>query len=452
LSDERSGKPETAIKRTKLVAGTRLGGLAMAGLPLAFLDAGTGLGLAAAVAYDAVLLLGAAIESRVLARRVPAIERHPGPRLVVGIENEVGIHVHNPTPHRIRLAIRDDLPAGWRSDPEEHLVDVPPFARRQVKYKVVPPKRGRFELGDLHVRIDGGLRLGATVATIGAKAEAKVYPNVLGPRRYELAARLGDLRHVGFRSVRRAGGGGEFEQLREYVRGDPYRDLDWKSTAKRQRPITRVYTHERSQQIVILLDTGRMMATELDRLTKLDHAINAALLLSYVALRQGDRVGLVVFGDVVKNFVPPRRGVGQYRRILEALYGVEAEVTYVDFRRLVEFLKIRVPRRALITLFSDLLDETHAKPLADHMALLRKKHLLVCVSMQDPVARRIAEQEIHSSADVFRRAAAADILAERDAVKAQLRKSAIDVLEAPAGDLAVSTVNRYLEIKARQRR
>jgi uncharacterized protein (DUF58 family) len=328
---------------------------------------------------------------------------------------------------------------------------VPPFARRQVKYKVVPPKRGRFELGDLHVRIDGGLRLGATVATIGAKAEAKVYPNVLGPRRYELAARLGDLRHVGFRSVRRAGGGGEFEQLREYVRGDPYRDLDWKSTAKRQRPITRVYTHERSQQIVILLDTGRMMATELDRLTKLDHAINAALLLSYVALRQGDRVGLVVFGDVVKNFVPPRRGVGQYRRILEALYGVEAEVTYVDFRRLVEFLKIRVPRRALITLFSDLLDETHAKPLADHMALLRKKHLLVCVSMQDPVARRIAEQEIHSSADVFRRAAAADILAERDAVKAQLRKSAIDVLEAPAGDLAVSTVNRYLEIKARQR-
>lgn len=451
MSADEAPKDKGGLKKTKLVAGTRLGGLAIAGLPLAFLDGGTGLGFAAAVAYDAVLLLGAAVESRILARRVPAVERRPAPRLVVGVENEVAIHLHNPTPHKVRLAIRDDLPPGWKSDPEEHVVELPPFARRQVKYKIVPPRRGRFELGDLHVRVDGALRLGATIVRIPARAEAKVYPNVLGPRRYELAARLGDLRHVGFRSVRRAGGGGEFEQLREYVSGDPYRDLDWKSTAKRQRPITRVYTHERSQQIVILLDTGRMMATELDRLTKLDHAINAALLLTYVALRQGDRVGLVVFGDVVKNFVPPGRGVGQYRRILEALYGVEAEVTYVDFRRLVEFLKVRVPRRALITLFSDLLDETHAKPLADHMAMLRKKHLLVCVSMQDPVARRIAEQPIHTNADVFRRAAAADILAERDAVKAQLRKNAIDVLEAPAGDLAVSTVNRYLEIKSRQR-
>lgn len=266
-----------------------------------------------------------------------------------------------------------------------------------------------------------------------------------------MAARLGDLRSVGFRNVRRVGGGGEFDQLREYVRGDPYRDLDWKSTAKRLRPVTRVYQQERSQQVLIAIDAGRMMATRLGDISKLDHAINAALLLAYVALRQGDRVGLVVFADVVKSFVPPKRGPAQYRRILEALYQVEAEVAYVDFRRLVEFVQIRVPRRALLVMFSDLLDETHARPLVEHAALLRRKHLPVCVTMHDPVAEEIADRPAHRPDEVFRRAAAADVIAEREALKAHLQKSAVGLVEAPPGELAVETVNRYLEIKARHR-
>lgn len=449
MSEDDRGE-EKRRKRQKLVPGSRLVALAAGGLPLALLDGGTGIGLGVALAYDAVLVAGAAVESRRLARRAPAVERHMDARLVVGVENRITIKLHNPHAQRVKVTVRDDLPPGWEATPSELTVDLPGFARRELTYTVVPLKRGRFRFGDLHLKLEGAARLGASIVSVEAGEDARVFPNVLGPRRYELAARLGDLASVGFRSIRHSGGGGEFEQLREYVSGDAYRDVDWKSTAKRQRPVTRVFEQERSQIVLLAIDAGRMMATKLGAITKLDHAINAALLLAWVALRKGDRVGLVVFGDQVHGFVPPGRGPGQYRKLLDALYAIEAEETFVDFRRLVEFIQVRARKRALLVLFSDLLDEAHAMPLAEHAILLRRRHLPVCVTMHDPVAESLADASCADARAVYERAAAADLLAERAAVKAHLRKRGVGLVEAPPGELAVATVNRYLDIKARR--
>ncbi|MDQ3032962.1 MAG: DUF58 domain-containing protein, partial [Myxococcota bacterium] len=353
----------------------------------------------------------------------------------------------------IRVTVRDDLPDGWTAEPAELSIDLPPHARRELAYVVVPPRRGRARFGDLHLRVEGGLGLGAAVLEVPASAEARVYPNVLGARRYALSARLGAMRAQGLRSVRVVGGGGEFEQLREYVSGDAFRDLDWKSSAKRHRPVTRVMQQEKSQQVLLAVDAGRMMASRLGGagggLTKLDHAVHAALLLAYVALRQGDRVGLVVLADDVRVFVPPARGAAQYRRLLEALFPIEPELTHVDFRRFVEFVRVRVPRRALVVVFSDLLDEAHAMPLAQHAAVLRRRHLPVCVTMHDPVAHELASRPAARAHDAYVRAAAADLLAERAAVKAHLRASGVALVESPPGELAVATVNRYLELKSR---
>jgi uncharacterized protein (DUF58 family) len=433
-----------------MIPGPRLAAFAAGGLPLAALDGGTGLGLGAALAYDALLLLGAAVESRRLAHDAPAVERDVERRLVVGIENRITLRLHNPHPRALTVTVRDDLPEGWEADPPELVVELPAHARREVSYTVVPPRRGRFRFGRLHLKLEGRARLGARIVSVEAAEEARVFPNVLGPRRYELAARLGDLASQGFRSVRQSGGGGQFEQLREYVAGDAYRDLDWKSTAKRQRPITRVFEQERSQTVLLAIDAGRMMATRIGRITKLDHAIDAALLLAWVALRKGDRVGLIVFGDHVHGFVPPGAGPGQYRKLLDALYAIEAEETFVDFRRLVEFVQVRARKRALLVLFSDLLDEAHAMPLAEHAALLRRRHLPVCVTMHDPVAEALADAPVDGAAEAYRRAAAADLLAERESVKAHLRARGVRLVEAPPGELAVATVNRYLDIKARR--
>jgi uncharacterized protein (DUF58 family) len=437
-------------KKSRFVPGSRLAALALGGLPLALLDAGTNLGLGAALAFDAALVIGAAIESRRLAKHAPDIERRMDKRLVVGTANRITLRLHNPHDRAIKVSISDDLPDGWRAEPEDLVLELPAFSRRELSYVVVPPKRGRFSFGDLHLKLEGRARLGASLVTVDAREEARVYPNVLGPRRYELAARLGDLTSVGFRSVRQSGGGGEFEQLREYVAGDAFRDLDWKTSAKRHRPVTRVYEQERSQIVLLAIDAGRMMATKIGPISKLDHSINAALLLAYVALRQGDRVGLIVFGDRVRSFVAPGRGPGHYKKLLESLFSIEAEETFVDFRRLLEFAQVRARKRALLVLFSDLLDEAHAMPLAEHAAMLRRTHLPVCVTMHDPVAQALSDAPARDARSAYRRAAAADLLAERDAVKAHLRKNGVGLVEAPPGELAVAIVNRYLEIKARR--
>jgi uncharacterized protein (DUF58 family) len=184
-------------------------------------------------------------------------------------------------------------------------------------------------------------------------------------------------------------------------------------------------------------------------LTKLDHAINAALLLAYVALHGGDKVGLVVFAQDVQQFVAPRRGHGQYRRLLEALSLCEASQSYVDFRRFSELLSTRLPRRSLLVIFSDLLDESQAFPLSEQAPLLRRKHLPLCVSMTDPLVSRLAEQAPANDDQAYRRAAAVALLEDRESIKAHLRKSGVGVVEASAAELAIATVNRYLEIKAK---
>jgi len=212
-----------------------------------------------------------------------------------------------------------------------------------------------------------------------------------------------------------------------------------------------VHGQEQSQSVLIALDAGRMMGTPLDDLTKLDHAIHAALLLAWVALRAGDRVGLIVFAEEVLRFLPPARGHAQYLRILDSLYAAQASPAYVDFRELARFVRARVPRRSLLLLFSELLDESQALPLAAELPKLRAKHLPVCVTMRDPVAQRLAQSPVTNTEQVYMRAAAADLIAERAVVKAQLSRAGVSVLETDAAELAVATVNRYLEIK-RQRR
>jgi uncharacterized protein (DUF58 family) len=435
--------------------GRRLLFLAALGLPLALLDGGSGLGLLAALGYDACLLAGALLEARGLARRLPRVERHVLDRLVVGRTARAELLVHNTQPGKLRLRLRDTPPPALVLGPEELAADMAPHARARLAYTITPSRRGSFQLGDVYLQLEGPLGLGALRTRVPLRETVRVYPDVLGARGDELQLRLRDQHSAGARQVRQVGGGGEFAQLREYVAGDPFRDLDWKSTAKRRRPVTRVLQQERSQTILLCLDVGRMMAGRMDDgatragVTKLDHALDAALMLAWFALRQGDYVGLVIFGAGVSAFVPPGRGSGHYARLLEASFDAEAQPTFVNFRTLVAFVRTRVKKRALVVLFSDLLDEEHAMPLAENAAVLRQKHLPLCVTLEEPVAVRLADAPVSHASDVYARAAAADLLMDRERVKAHLTKNGVGLVEAPASELALSTVRRYLEIKAK---
>lgn len=397
------------------------------------------------------LLLGLAwLEAFRLRARLPVLSRTLPARMSLGADNYVTIRVQNCGSQRLRGEVRDDAPELFVCSPSELRFDLNANEGTTLRYAVAVHRRGQYSFGAIHVRVDGPLSLGSVIAVHDAAADVRVYPSPVGPQRYELALRRGALHGVGIRSTRRPGGGGELEQLREYVAGDALRDLCWKASAKRLRPITRVHGQEQSQTVLIALDAGRLMAAQLDGLSKLDHAIHAALLLSWVALRTGDRVGVVVLEQQALHYVAPARGSGQYRRILDALYAVEASDAYVDFRALASFVRRRVPRRSLLLLFSDLLDESQALPLAAELPKLRPKHLPLCVTLNDPVAATLAHAPVTDTDQVYLRAAAADLVAERALTKRQLTRAGVQVVEASAATLSVEIVNRYLEIK-RQR-
>lgn len=435
------------MKPARFIPGRRLGLMLLPTLPLFFWgERGALLGFAC----DALLVLLAWLDTLPLRKRTPAVERIIEQRVLLGVPQRVILKLTNLSNVRVRGQLRDAHPSELTVDASELAFDLPPHGQAQLSYELRAERRGQFSFGDLHMRLEGRAGLGAVLIAIPAAAEVRVYPNLRGPRRYELAARLGSLHSVGVHSRRQHGGSGQFEELREYVPGDPFRALDWKASAKRRHPITRVLGREDNQTVLIAIDAGRLMAARLDEFTKLDHAINAALMLSWVALRAADRVGLLVFSDRVSVFVPPSQGRTQYGRILDAVYAVEAQPTYVDFKRLAQFVRTKVPRRALFVMFSDLLDDSQALPLVAAAPQLRGKHVPLCVTLSDPAAANFARASVVSNEDAYRRAAAADVLAERAAAKLRLSKAGIGWVEAPAAELAVATVNRYFELKERQ--
>lgn len=290
-----------------------------------------------------------------------------------------------------------------------------------------------------------------------AAAPVKVYPNVLDVRKYDLLARKGLLFELGLRAARVYGQGNEFERLREYNTDDEFRRINWKATARRGKPIAAEYETERSQYVMSVIDTGRLMRPPVSDpardggpgLAKLDYAINTALLLSYVATLKGDHVGLLTFADEVRTFLAPRRGKGQFYRMLEALYNVQFEPVEADYGQALTYLDLKHKRRSLVVVFTDLVTLDAARPLIAQMARLARRHLPLCVVISDPNVTRLAAQLPQESGAVYQRAVAEMLLDERRVVLDTLNRHGVLTIDVPADQLTVSVINKYLELKGR---
>jgi len=385
-----------------------------------------------------------------LARRVRLeVRREVPPRLSVGVGNKVEIHLNHRSKRAVEVWIQEDLPESLVAEPMPLRLTLPPESRLETSYRATPSRRGKFELGDLHVRVLGPLRLAWHERRIPAVQPIAVYPDLRGASRLLLSGAALDLVNLGLRELRRDGRGSEFARLRDYAQGDSVREVDWKATARRSRPVTRVMESERSQTVLICVDAGRAMAAQVDGLTKLDHAVNAALFLAFVAIRNGDRVGLVVFSDGVKAFLPPTAGRTQYRKIVDTLYSAKPSLTYVDHLELFRTLHARVTRRSLVCLFTDFLDEDQAQPLMQPLRRLARRHVPLCLSLEDTALTRLLETAPQSPEDAYQQAAASEILSDRERLKARIGRDGVHLVEVRPEELSLSAVNRYLEIKAR---
>jgi uncharacterized protein (DUF58 family) len=398
---------------------------------------------------DAALLAFAAADA-LLARRVPlTVWRELPVRLQVGIENTVSIHVVHPGTRPIRVLIRDDAPDEFDARPSKLEVVLAPRSRARVQWFATPRTRGRFGFGDLWVRVKGPFGFIWHERRIQAGVAASVFPDMRGASRLLLSDAALDFVNLGLRQLRRDGRGSEFARLRDYAQGDSVRDVDWKATARRSRPVTRVMESERSQTVIIGVDAGRSMAAHVDGLTKLDHAVNAALFLAFVAVRNGDRVGLVVFADGVKSFLAPAAGRLQYRKIVEALYSAKPHLTVVDYLALFKELSVRLRKRSLLAVFTDFIDEDQASTMADPMRRLARRHVPVCLTVKDAALTRLLTHPPPDPESAFQHAVASELLLEREAVKRHIGQDGVAVVDVDAQDLSMAAVNKYLEIKAR---
>ncbi len=413
-----------------------------------------------------VLLLMAA--DHLLSRRVAVFtaSRRAADKLSVGAENRVSITVRSRTRFVLRMFVKDDPPARFRTPQRlQHLVLLP-FETQQVTYRTMPPARGDYSFGNLHFRGLSFLGLTYWQRTIAAGREVAVYPNLAEVARYEALVRSGRLTQAGYHPYRRRGMGTEFESLRDYVPDDEFRHIDWKATARRHKPTTRQYETERSQSLMIMIDTGRMMAGTVGlpgepaavpqgltptatAMSKLDYAINAALMLAYVATERDDRVGLLAFADSVQQFIPPGRGKAQVGRITDALYGLQARLHEPDYGLAFSTLFSRSRKRSLVICFTDLIDKDASARLLSGMASLFPRHLPLLVAIRDPDLQAAAGQDPAGPFEAYEKAVAIAAIGDRREALSVITHRGVLVLDTAPQALTVATVNRYLEIKDR---
>jgi uncharacterized protein (DUF58 family) len=407
----------------------------------------------AMIGFDALLFLAAWHDYR-QAEKPSQIQatRHLPKRFIIGEENEAQLHLSVNTSRPVTFTIKDEFPPDLELRGPRLLTAQLTNPKREavtLTYKLFAGARGDYGFGDIVLRWPAPWGLVIKQACIHARQSVKVYPNLSAARQQELLALRNRLLQMGLRRTRLRGQGREFESLRDYVRGDALRHISWTATARRGKLVTRQYQAERNQNIVVLLDAGRLMTSRIDHLSKLDHAINAALAVGYVAVRGGDNIGLLVFNREVTTYLPPEQGHAQISGMLEALYNVKAQMVEPSYARAFQYLLRHCKRRSLVIILTDLIDREASAELLAHTATMLPRHLPLIVTIADKDLRALAAEEPEKVADVYRQSVAEELLQQREEALARITELGGLALDVPAGQLSFQLVNKYLEVKAR---
>lgn len=405
--------------------------------------------LPAGAALATLVVVLAAVDALRLARQErPEVSRTVDEKLSLGAENLVTLRIRNSSYSRLTGAVRDEYPEDFQAQGNVMAIDAAPRSEVDLTYHVTPLHRGDFCFGDIYLRLKG--RLGMVVRQIrySSHTAVRVYPNTLDLRRYEISLRKERVVQPGQRATRIYGRGTDFESLREYLPGDEFRSVDWKASARKGKLISRQYQQERSQNLMLLLDCGRVMGPVIDGLSRLDWGINAAMMLAHVAAIKGDKVGLMAFGDEVLTYTPPKTGKSQTLNLLGLTYNLQSASGDSNYYQSFPFFARKWTRRSLVVVFAELVDPEASKPLISQIACLTRKHLCMVVAMADPAVSLAANCESETAEDAFRAAAARQVLQARKLAAAQLARMGAIVLDVPPDQFTPAVVNQYLRVKS----
>ena len=401
------------------------------------------------VVVNAVLAAVALVD--VLLAPSPAslpVERTLPGAVTLGATAEIAWTVRNPRRRALRVALADELAPSLRADTRRAVARIPGGATLEATTEIRPARRGRFTPTELVVRVEGPLGLGARQAALVVPGVLHVYPSFRSKDEAELRIRKARIIDVGLRSARGLGGGTEFDRLRDYSVDDQFRRIDWAASARAGRAIVREYRAERNQTVLVLVDNGRVMAGRVDGVPRVEHAVDAVMMLTAVATGLGDRCGVVAFDREVRVAVPPGAGRAQLGRVVDALYTLEPVLAESDYAGAFSETLARFRRRTMLVLLTDLVAPAVEEWLLPALPLLVREHLVVVASVRDPDVVRWARGGADDVTGVYRQAAAVGALDTRRRTIARLRGMGVTVVDARPGRLAAELADTYLEAKA----
>jgi len=398
------------------------------------------------VAIDVVVVLVAAVDL-LLARGALEAERHVGEVQAVGRVFDVRLVLRNPGRRTLHLRLTDDAPGEATGLPLTLVLHGGKEA--EAVYKLRVDRRGEHAFGPVSARWTSPLGLWERQRRLAVESPLRVYPSFQQLRTYGMQAR-DDERRLPVRVRRRPGGENEFERLRPYVPGDVYRHIDWRATARRGDFVTREFGQESNQNLVLMLDCGRMMSARSGNLTAFDRALDAAMMLGQTALRHGDRVGLIAFDREIRAWLAPHGGARSGTRLIRGTYDLFPSLHEPDYALAFRHLAQHVRRRSLVVLITSVVDEPNAEMAKQLVKGLASRHLPLCVWLRDPDVEALLEAPSVAPEDPYVRAAAAEVVTWREASLAALRRRGALVVDAAPDRLTPALLGQYLEVKARR--
>lgn len=393
-------------------------------------------------------LLALAFLDAIRLKRLPSprVQRHLPGSLALGRWSEIALEVEHDFTQPLDLELFDHVPDGLSFDNLPLSVPVLPGQRCRMGYRLRPLKRGHFSFTHCEVNLPGPLGLWSDKRLLNVTDHTRVYPDFAHLYGGQLLAVDNWLSQLGVRQRQRRGQGLEFHQLREFREGDSLRQIDWKATARQRTPIAREYQDERDQQIIFLLDCGRRMRSQDGELAHFDHALNACLLLSYVALRQGDAVGLSTFASEQPRHLTPVKGSGQLNVLLNAVYDLNSSQRSADYQAAVTELLTRQKRRALIILMTNLRDEDDEE-LLTAVKRLSTQHVVLVASLREDVLDHLRETPVQTLSEALAYCGTVGYLNARAELHERLSAHGVPVLDTRPGELGTQLVTRYLSWK-----
>lgn len=371
------------------------------------------------------------------------------PRFSNGDDNPVSIRLESNYPFAVRVEVIDEVPFVFQRRDVLFKAAIRKQSDVTITYHLRPTERGVYGFGHVRVFVNTVLGLVQRRFTCCAPQDVKVYPSYMMLRQYELLAMSNNLTEMGIKRIRRIGHNTDFEQIKDYVVGDDYRTINWRATARRHQLMVNVYQEERAQQVYQVVDKGRMMQQTFNGMTLLDYAINASLVLSYVAINKQDKAGLITFSDKFETFIHASRQSGHMQTLQEALYAEHTEFAETDYSALLTGLSRHVSHRSLLVLYTSFTSMAALRRQLSYLRQLAMRHRLLVVFFEDEELRTFANTPARKTEDTYQRVIAEKFAYEQHLIVQTLRQYGIQALLTTPNNLSVDVINKYLEMKSR---